>query len=88
MSRVTLEFNNACSLLVTVDTLPCTLAPFFNNPSFFFIMSENKRGQLEEFRKDYPQIQANESKHWKALKNLSFSLSLFLILIPPPKQNQ
>lgn len=47
-------------------------------------MSENKRGSLRSFRKDYPEILTNESKHWKALKNLSSSMSLFLILIPPP----
>lgn len=76
---------------MTVETLPCTLAPFFYNPSLFSLMSENKLGSLS-FRKDYPKILANESKHWKALKNLSSSVSLFffffILIRPPPQQNQ
>lgn len=91
MSCLTLELNNACSLLMTVETLPCTLAPFFYNPSLFSLMSENKLGSLRSFRKDYPKILANESKHWKALKNLSSSVSLFFFFYfdpPPPPPNK
>lgn len=53
----------------------------------FFLMSENKHGSLRSFCKDYPQILANESKHWKAFKNLSCSMSLLHSDSPPPAKS-